>query len=289
MYPVSTHTACIHPQCDASGQPDPAPLNLTMETFQAARSGLPGLKFLPPYGQQLALATYNYLHFDSYVEQALQVCGCPDLKEGIEATFRVLAGQSRPVGFEALIEDLKTQTQATQSLPDAIKAIIDVDALIAFAQQNPGQALSSPEVLRMLIFGLALRYEGGEQRVAFCDAVDRQFKNLVRGYGGAEIRPFTVVFNYEPLAELTAADVDEVFTELTMSPRTLLWNEIEEMSVDVPEADVDGVLKSLDVQPERSLSGRFPLLAELLSNVPGTSAEVVNEDKPESGQLTDIG
>jgi hypothetical protein len=251
MYPVSTHTACIHPQCDASGQPDPAPLNLTMETFQAARSGLPGLKFLPPYGQQLALATYNYLHFDSYVEQALQVCGCPDLKEGIEATFRVLAGQSRPVGFEALIEDLKTQTQATQSLPDAIKAIIDVDALIAFAQQNPGQALSSPEVLRMLIFGLALRGEDSVQGEAFCDAVDQRYTRLICGNGGAEVPSFFVAFNYKPLAELTGAGVEEVLAGLTRTEdeevTEQIWADIDEVLAEQARADIDGVLKRLDV------------------------------------------
>ncbi|MFK8330167.1 hypothetical protein M2D63_009155 [Pseudomonas sp. BJa5] len=213
MFPVSTHPASTHWQSDASNQPDPAPLNLTLETFQAVRSGLPDLKFLPPYELQLALATYDPDLFKNYVELALDVCECKSLDSLANATFWVFTGQYKPVGFEAAVKELMDSTQATLSLPDSIKAIIDVGALITSAQQYPGQAMSSPEVLRMLIFGLAMRGADTDQGEAFCDAVDQRYTNLMCGNGGAEGPSFTVVFNYEPSTDKLWKEIEEMVAE----------------------------------------------------------------------------
>lgn len=266
MFHISNLFAPIRLPSDASSQPDPAPLNLTIDIFQDARSGLPGLKFLPPHERQLALATYDPHLFDNYLELALDVCECGPLKSMVEATFRVLTGQSRPVGFEAAIRALMTPAQATLSLPDTIKAIIDVGALITFAQQNPDQAMSSPEVLRMLIFGLAMRGADSDQGDAFCDAVDQRYTNLMCGNGGAEGPSFTVVFNYEPLAKPTRAD-DETLTEQP-GVGTEEWS----------ESDLVEMKNHLEMQPRRSLSDQYPTLLKLLENVPGASAEVVGPD-----------
>lgn len=267
MFHISNLFAPIRLPSDASSQPDPAPLNLTIESFQAARDSLPDQRFSLRYGQQPTptQAKYDPRHFDGYLKSALVVCGCPSFEPQVEATFRVLTGQPKPVGFEAGVRALADQTQATLSLPFAIKAIIDVDALITFVQQEPGQAMSSPDVLRMLIYTLHKQREVSEEADAICDAVKQRDSLRTPGNGGAELLPFTVEFNYKPSVKQTGPDSEEMLSNRIMAniysmaeDRTRvdgestdqIWEDIHEVLANEARATVDELLKSPALQPD---------------------------------------
>ncbi|MBH3429470.1 hypothetical protein [Pseudomonas alkylphenolica] len=253
-----------------------------MSTYLLARAGAFGPEFLVSCEGQPVQGLHLSPLLDSHLVSALQVLGQPDHEEAVQAIFRMLTRQPMPQGFESDLRDLMSQTQVTpvtQSMPGASNATIDFGALLGFVERNPGQALSRPEILVLLITWLDWEAKGNEHWVAFREKVAQQ-----------------PIISMGDLAVLTAADVDEVLAQSSMSP---LWNEIEEMSAAVPELHVDEdfedilgadvfetmlalpgtalpnggvaeVLRSLDVQLEGSLQEEYPFLAAQLSNVPGS-------------------
>ncbi|RWU25123.1 hypothetical protein DM813_05175 [Pseudomonas alkylphenolica] len=174
-----------------------------MATFQAARDGNFGQDFLfsgerqPVHLPPLCLPPL----LDSHLDGALQVLGWPDRKEAVDVVFQTLTGQPKPLGFEGAVCELMSQTHA---MPDASSAIIDAEALMDFVQRNPGQALSRPEILVMLIvcFDVEAKTFQPERAQLHLNSVDGS-------------------------AVLTSADVDEVLGEQTMSPGPLTWDDVD--------------------------------------------------------------
>lgn len=214
----------VQPRIDAPDQPASAPMSLTMATFQAARDGNFGREFL--YSCDRQPVHHAPLRFppllDSHLNGALQVLERHDCKEAVDEVFQKLTGQPKPLGFEGTVRELMRQAQ---EMPDASSAIIDIDALIAFVQLNPGQALSRPEILVMLIV-----YLDQAAKMFHPEGAQRHINSV----GG--------------LPEFTSADVAEVWGERAISPGPLIWNDVDQSLEDfLGKADFEMLLDFLEV------------------------------------------
>lgn len=259
--PISPiHPSPIQQRTDAPGQPASAPASLTRDVFQAARNGDFGPEFLLSAERPPAQGVLLPPLLDSYLNRALQVLGQPDREMTVEAVFEKLAWQPKPLGFESQLRELMNQTQATQSMPDASEATIDLDALDKFVQQNPSQALSRPEILVMLVICLDLTPEDNERWQAFHQEGPQQHINSMRGvvvstaaeslWNEVEVSvgepesPASVVsegsFEEDFSAiELDSSDSDASETESDFSGADISTRELDSSYSDVSETESD--------------------------------------------------